>query len=517
MEQTGSNAEDRLKKCLDFLVQNPGFAVATAARNFGVTRGTLRRRLDGITPKKEGRRAPNTKLTEEEEEELSSEIRRLNDNNVPTPKQWITDAANRIIRARSSDVLDLVTSRWVDRFITRNCLYVPRSDRPQGFRPGLSQSEVTQKTSKHHVAVIGAGVIGLSITLHLIRRGYPVTVVARELPGDWDIDYASPRAGAHFRPVPVKTKQDAFENTMMLETYEELKRIADDPDIEDAGVALITAVEYFDTTPTEDELDMFAVWPEYRLLEPDEMPTEGTAKSIKAGMTYSAWVIDTPTYLGWLQGQAESLGAIFVRSRLGAVQEAAFVAQEHRPDLAMPKIVVNASGTGFGDTRCFPTRSQYMLISNSYHSTVSHHSADGHTTVVIPRPFGGTVIGGTVEPHNWSPNNSRLAIEKILRRVAAVCPDLLQVPADDSSLPPAINVRQAYIGRIPMRKGGLRLEKEVITFNLPSEDSLDNELSSMSIVHCYGAGPNGFKIGWAIASRATSLVDQCCAASGNSI
>ncbi|KAM3462407.1 hypothetical protein MY5147_005921 [Beauveria neobassiana] len=492
MEQTGSNAEDRLKKCLDFLVQNPGFAVATAARNFGVTRGTLRRRLDGITPKKEGRRAPNTKLTEEEEEELSSEIRRLNDNNVPTPKQWITDAANRIIRARSSDVLDLVTSRWVDRFITRNGLYVPRSDRPQGFRPGLSQSEVTQKTSKHHVAVIGFRATGISIM-------------------------PSPRAGAHFRPVPVKTKQDAFENTMMLETYEELKRIADDPDIEDAGVTLITAVEYFDTTPTEDELDMFAVWPEYRLLEPDEMPTEGTAKSIKAGLTYSSWVIDTPTYLGWLQGQAESLGAIFVRSRLGAVQEAAFVAQEHRPDLAIPKIVVNASGTGFGDTRCFPTRSQYMLISNSYHSTVSHHSADGHTTVVIPRPFGGTVIGGTVEPHNWSPNNSRLAIEKILRRVAAVCPDLLQVPADDSSLPPAINVRQAYIGRIPMRKGGLRLEKEVITFNLPLEDSLDNELSSMSIVHCYGAGPNGFKIGWAIASRATSLVDQCCAASGNSI
>ncbi|OAA40104.1 FAD dependent oxidoreductase superfamily [Beauveria brongniartii RCEF 3172] len=488
MEQTDSNAEDRLKKCLDFLVQNPGFAVATAARNFGVTRGTLRRRLDGITPMKKGRHSPNTKLTEEEEEKLSSEIRRLNDNNVSTSKQWISDAANRIIRARSSDVLDLVTSRWVDRFITRHGLYVPRSDRPQGFRRGLSKSEVTEKTSKHHVAVIGAGVIGLSITLHLIRRGYTVTVATRELPGDWDIDYASP---PRRRPL----------------SAQELKRIAGDPDIEDAGVAFITAVEYFDTTPTEDELDMFAVWPEYRLLEPDEMPTEGTAKGIKAGLTYSAWVIDTLAYLGWLQGQAESLGAIFVRSRLGAVQEAAFVAQEHRPDLAMPKIVVNASGTGFGDTKCFPTRSQYMLISNSYHSTVSHHSADGHTTVVIPRPFGGTVIGGTIEPHNWSPNNSRLAIEKILRRVAAVCPDLLQAPADDPSLLPAINVRQAYIGRIPMRKGGLRLEKEVITINLPSEDSLDNELSSMSIVHCYGAGPNGFKIGWAIASRATSLVN----------
>ncbi|OAA60002.1 NAD(P)-binding domain protein [Cordyceps fumosorosea ARSEF 2679] len=364
--------------------------------------------------------------------------------------------------------------------------------------------------------ISSAGVIGLSVTLQLARRGYSVTVIARELPGDWDIDYASPRAGAHFRPVPVKTAQDAFENTLMRESYAELRRIADDHLAKDAGVAFIPAVEYFDTAPAAEELSMFAAWPQYRQLTPEEIPgAAGLVGGIEAGLTYSAWVIDTPAYLQWLRRQAESCGAVFVRARLGAPQEAAFVAQQHRPELALPRVVVNASGSGFNDPDCFPSRGQFMLISNSYHSTVSHHSADGHSTVVIPRPLGGAVIGGTKEPNNWSPNNSQAAIDEILRRVAAVCPDLPQPPAEDPSTAPGIHIKQAYIGRRPMRKGGLRLEKEDVAILKTCEDGLDNEPSVISVVHCYGAGPNGYKIGWAAASRAAALVDECFTAQGS--
>ncbi|KAJ6787850.1 hypothetical protein PWT90_08346 [Aphanocladium album] len=363
---------------------------------------------------------------------------------------------------------------------------------------------------ERHIAVIGAGVIGLSIALQLARRGYFVTVVARELPGDWDIDYASPRAGAHFRPVPVKTEQDRFENDLMRESYEELKRIADDDSASKAaGVSFIPAVEYFDEAPTEDALAMFAAWPEYRLLTPDEFPRTGAESSIKAGLTYSAWVIDSPAYLKWLQGQAKLLGAVFVRARLGAAQEAAFVAQQHRAGLAAPLVVVNASGRGFDDPACYPSRGQFMLISESYHATVSHHSADGHSTVVIPRPLGGSVIGGTKEPNNWSPTNSQAAIDEIIRRVAAVCPDLPQAAAGDSSSAPTIHVQEAYIGRRPMRKGGLRLEKEVVDIVRTADDGLRNEQAALSVVHCYGAGPSGYKIGWAAASRVVTIVDQC--------
>lgn len=293
----------------------------------------------------------------------------------------------------------------------------------------------------------------------------------------------------------------------MRETYDELKRIADDPTNDSAGVAFIPALEYFDTAPTEDELAMFAAWPEYRLLTREEMPN--AADSIQTGLTYSAWVIDSPAYLKWLQQEAEALGAVFVRARLAAVPEAAFMAQQHHPQGALPQVVVNASGRGFEDPNCFPSRGQFLLISEGYHSTVSHHSVDGHSTVVIPRPFGGAVIGGTKEPNNWSPNNSQSAIDEILRRVAIVCPDLPRAPTGDSSEEPAIHVQEAYIGRRPMRKGGLRLKKEVLDINSTSENGLNNDKLALSIVHCYGAGPSGYKIGWAAAARAVNLVDQC--------
>lgn len=296
----------------------------------------------------------------------------------------------------------------------------------------------------------------------------------------------------------------------MRESYDELRRLADDPNSKSAGVSFIPAVEYFDAPLSEQDLAMFSAWPGFRIFEKNELPTSPGTDSIKAGLTYSAWVINSPVYLKWLEEQAKALGAIFVRSRIGAVEEAAFVAQHNRPGLALPSIVVNASGMGIGDPACFPSRGQFMLISNEYDRTVSHHSADGNSTVIIPRPLaGGSVIGGTKEPHNWSPMNSASAVDEIIRRMTAICPDLLQPASDGPSSKPAINVTEAYIGRRPMRKGGLRLEKEQIAVPVTAQNGMSNNKSALHVVHCYGAGPSGYKIGWAAASRAAALVDEC--------
>ena len=45
-----------------------------------------------------------------------------------------------------------------------------------------------------------AGVAGLTTALLLARKGHSVTVVAKHHPGDYDIEYASPWAGANFLP-----------------------------------------------------------------------------------------------------------------------------------------------------------------------------------------------------------------------------------------------------------------------------------------------------------------------------
>ena len=111
----------------------------------------------------------------------------------------------------------------------------------------------------------------------------------------------------------------------------------------------------------------------------------------------------------------------FIRARLNAIPEAIFIDRENRskyhynkdgvshPDEAEerqedsePIAIINASGLGFNDEKSFPSRGQFIIVSNEYDKTISHHRVDGSSTVIIPRPLGGgTVIGGTKEPNNW--------------------------------------------------------------------------------------------------------------------
>ena len=51
-----------------------------------------------------------------------------------------------------------------------------------------------------NVVVVGAGVSGLTTALQLAKRGVSVTVVAKHMPGDYDIEFASPWAGANYLP-----------------------------------------------------------------------------------------------------------------------------------------------------------------------------------------------------------------------------------------------------------------------------------------------------------------------------
>ncbi|POR35343.1 D-amino-acid oxidase [Tolypocladium paradoxum] len=51
------------------------------------------------------------------------------------------------------------------------------------------------------IVVIGAGVIGLTSALLLSKsKANTITVVAKHMPGDYDIEYASPFAGANMLP-----------------------------------------------------------------------------------------------------------------------------------------------------------------------------------------------------------------------------------------------------------------------------------------------------------------------------
>lgn len=55
------------------------------------------------------------------------------------------------------------------------------------------------------VNVIGSGVIGLTTALLLQEKGYDVTIIAAEFPGDNHIEYTSPCAGARWKTLALNS------------------------------------------------------------------------------------------------------------------------------------------------------------------------------------------------------------------------------------------------------------------------------------------------------------------------
>ena len=117
------NMESRIQEAVNHIRRFPDAKIATVAKEFGVPRNRLRYRLEGQSPKN-GQPAANTKLSRAEESALCRYIDRLDRINLAVRPEFVTDAANYILRERTSqsqagDPL-LVGPNWTTRFLTRH-------------------------------------------------------------------------------------------------------------------------------------------------------------------------------------------------------------------------------------------------------------------------------------------------------------------------------------------------------------------------------------------------------------
>lgn len=89
-----------------------------------------------------------------------------------------------------------------------------------------------------NIVVLGAGVSGLTSALLLAKlRKYSITIVAKHMPGDYDIEYASPWAGADWvPPKPSLGVGNPDPNALPYEatTWPELEKLA--RDVPEAGI-----------------------------------------------------------------------------------------------------------------------------------------------------------------------------------------------------------------------------------------------------------------------------------------
>lgn len=156
-------------------------------------------------------------------------------------------------------------------------------------------------------------------------------------------------------------------------------------------------------------------------------------------------------------------------------------------------VLVNCSGIGAKelarDESVFPIRGQTIKVFNpaiTQFTMVVHRN--GLHTYILPRPGGEVVLGGTVQPGNWSTENSEQDVREIWERCCAVNPAV----RDSKVLGHAAGLR-------PGRANCARVEL----------DPLRTSRGAL-VIHNYGHAGSGHTLQWGCAQDVVQVARAHC-------
>ncbi|KAI1377611.1 FAD dependent oxidoreductase [Hypoxylon crocopeplum] len=349
-----------------------------------------------------------------------------------------------------------------------------------------------------NIVVVGAGVSGLTSAYLLSKqKGNVITVVAKHMPGDYDIEYASPWAGANVLPMATE-KNSSWERR----TWPELKRLA--IEVPEAGIHLQKSRVYrrqkdieklrkggysFDGLFEENPWYR-SLFDDFRELSKDELP-EGMA----SGCEFGSLCINVMLYTPWLVGQCMANGVVFRRGQLKHISQAA--ALSHASGKA--DVIINSTGLmasqlgGVMDQNVVPVRGQVVVVRNESPYMVTKSGtddADDELCYIMTRAGGGgTVLGGTYQKGQWESQPDPNLAMRIMRRAVEMVPEL----ADGKGVK-GLDIIRHGVGLRPYRNGGVRIEKE--------------KIDGTWVVHNYGHAGWGYQGSYGCAQDVVKLVDE---------
>lgn len=322
------------------------------------------------------------------------------------------------------------------------------------------------------VAVVGAGVVGLTTAVRLLERLVPVTVYAeRRYP-----DNASGTAPAMFTPYsgsdPRRSRrwaEEAYRAYTDLEQREGAR----------AGVRVFTLREYCYRPPHP------SIYADLTRERPAEI---AVPLSVAAVIDSERPHIDTTRFVPWLSQRAAALGAAFCLERVPSLD--ALLERGHR-------VVVNCAGVGAkeltGDRSLRAMRGIVLHCRHPAGLTRSlHDDAPGNVVTYVFRFEDHIVLGSTYERDVWEETIDEREIAAIVQR----CRDLARLDNQPGWSEIGRDPTVRRVGLRPVRGSGevcedIRLEVE--------------RRRSGAVVHNYGHGRSGITLAWGTAAEAAEL------------
>ncbi|XP_078068486.1 D-aspartate oxidase isoform X2 [Mustelus asterias] len=329
--------------------------------------------------------------------------------------------------------------------------------------------------NKIRVAVIGAGVVGLSTAVCIAESlpGCSVTVIAEKFSPHTTSNVAAGILSPHFSPeTPVERQKRWFEDT-----FAHIFSIAQSAEAPDIGVQFLSGWEIFEEPPKERIPFWSNIVLAFRVMNDAELKRFPQATF---GWMYTTLICECTNYLPWLEKRLLNAGG---QLQTGKVTD--FWELDGKYD-----IIVNCSGTGAraltGDTKLYPVRGQIHKVHAPW---LKHFVRLGNGAIYIYPGISSVILGGTRQRDDWrmsvDPSDSEAIFE-------ACC-----------AYEPSLKLSHKLFEGVGLRptRAVLRLEKE----------KLKRGGRQMHLVHNYGHGGAGVSFHWGTAKEAAQLVQESAA------
>jgi D-amino-acid oxidase len=322
---------------------------------------------------------------------------------------------------------------------------------------------------QQNVAIIGAGVSGLTCAVLFAERGYRTAVFAEQI----GQATTSAAAAALWFPYDCEPRNKVI--AWALATYSVLVDLCDDPH---SGVSMIELHQFSRTGQIDIPNWAHPLGARSLSVIPSEVEESLTVDSsrFKGGFALNVPLMDTTIYLPYLATRLIAAG--------GTISSGVRFENLENVDRNFD-LVINCAGIGalslVRDFDLEPHRGQVAIVPKIDNLACAIVCDDAPLMYAIPRT-NDCVFGGTNElSDNLQINPTSTA------QMVAECTRVLNIEA-----PPVVAER---VGLRPYRKSGVRLEVAQLA-------------DRRSAIHDYGHGGSGFTLSWGCAEEVFMLADS---------